>query len=430
MKRFALLVGALASVAAAQDVVEVPADDPGDGYTPEETPLEDVLRFTGYLDVGFVKPFGNGSSFLASDTRAPLDYGNDAFAPAVNSRGDVASTDTQGRFTNGFLPRSVGIGGNPSFLLNTFSADVRFSPRDFPVYLFARLQLMPRFSPTGDATRVDLQQAFGRFSPFKTQEFAVFIGRFDSVFGIEYLENEANLRVNITPSLIARYTTGHGLGAKAFYRVQLPGIWSALSLNIAGTTNGTRVEALVPIDASLTGSIVGSARLGYELNLQHLQLKAGVSGLYGGRNDQTSPGTLQRAVAGDLRITAYGVSLAGEFLFLRDDEGEGPRKYVGQSASRELVTGFQVLGGWVRLAYTLPWKNDVITGVTLYGRYDRRHGRFDGFPELRTDRVTGGLRIDLFDMVAVKAEYLFNREISGAPDVANDVFTSSAVLTW
>ena len=34
-------------------------------------------------------------------------------------------------------------------------------------------------------------------------------------------ENEANLRTGITPSLIARYTTGQSLGAKAFYRMQL-----------------------------------------------------------------------------------------------------------------------------------------------------------------------------------------------------------------
>ena len=74
---------------------------------------------------------------------------------------------------------------------------------------------MPRFLSTGDATRVELQQAFGRLTPFSSHEFAVSVGKFDSVFGIEYLENEANLRTGITPSLIARYTTGTPLGVKA-----------------------------------------------------------------------------------------------------------------------------------------------------------------------------------------------------------------------
>ena len=43
---------------------------------------------------------------------------------------------------------------------------------------------------------------------------------------------EANIRTGITPSLIARYTTGHSLGVKAFYRVQLAPLWSAISLNV------------------------------------------------------------------------------------------------------------------------------------------------------------------------------------------------------
>ena len=78
----------------------------------------------GYVDVGFAKAQGDGTSFAPGDTRVPLDYGVDPFAPAVNSRGDAASTDPgrasgNPRFVNGFLPRSAGIGGPPSFLLNT-----------------------------------------------------------------------------------------------------------------------------------------------------------------------------------------------------------------------------------------------------------------------------------------------------------------------
>jgi hypothetical protein len=30
----------------------------------------------------------------------------------------------------------------------------------------------------------------------------------------------------------------------------------------------------------------------------------------------------------------------------------------------------------------------------------------------------------------MKGEYLMNRELAGAPDVANDVVTSSLVYTW
>jgi len=432
--RALLLVAVLPFAASAQEaveevVVEAPEDEANQGYSPDESQAQEPIRFTGYLDVGFAKATGNGSSFRENDTRAPLDYGNDAFAPAVNSRGEVASTDSTGRFTNGFLPRSVGIGSTPSLLLNTFSADVRVQPRNVPVFLFARLQLMPRLLPTGDVTRLELQQAFGRLSPFKAHEFAVFLGRFDSVFGIEYLENEANLRLGITPSLTARYTTGHGLGAKAFYRVQVASLWSAFSVNVAGTTNGTRIEALVPVSASLTGAVVGSARLGYELNLQKVQVKLGVSGLYGPRNDIRVGAAKQLAIAGDLRVNAFGFSLAGEMLRLIDERGAGALKVTGTTQA-ELASGFQVTGGWARLGYTLPFTTPAFTGATLYVRYDRRHGQFEGFTQLQTDRLTGGVRVDLFEVLALKAELLLNRELAGAPLVDNDVFTSSAVFTW
>lgn len=436
--RALLLVAVLPFAANAQEdagldveevVVEAPEDEANQGYSPDESQAQDPIRFTGYLDVGFAKATGNGSSFRSNDDRVPLDYGNDAFAPAVNSRGEVASTDSTGRFTNGFLPRSVGIGSTPSLLLNTLSADVRVQPRNVPVFLFARLQLMPRLLSTGDVTRVELQQAFGRLSPFKAHEFAVFLGRFDSVFGIEYLENEANLRLGITPSLTARYTTGHGLGAKAFYRLQVASLWSAFSVNLAGTTNGTRIEALVPVSASLTGAVVGSARLGYELNLQKVQVKLGVSGLYGPRNDVRVGPAKQLAIAGDLRVNAFGFSLAGEILRLIDEPGAGALKVTGTTHA-ELASGFQVTGGWARLGYTLPFTSPAFTGATLYVRYDRRHGQFEGFTQLQTDRLTGGVRVDLFEVLALKAEVLLNRELAGAPLVDNDVFTSSAVFTW
>jgi hypothetical protein len=435
----ALLVLAQVDGGVVEDVVEVPepvADEGPEGYTPDEASAQEVVRFTGYLDVGFAKATGNGSSFLAADTRVPLDYGNDAFAPMVNSRGDVASTETGGRFTNGFLPRSVGIGSRPSFLLNTASVDVRVQPRGVPLFMFARVQFMPRLSPTGDVTRVDLQQAFGRYSPFKQAELAFFLGRFDSVFGIEYLENEANLRLGITPSLTARYTTGQGLGAKVFYRVQLPGIWSALSLNASATTNGTRIEALVPVFGSLTGSIVGSGRLGYELNLQKLQAKLGVSGLYGPRSDvafDPRAPSRQWAVSGDVRVNAFGFALAAELTHLEDSRAEAPGiatpKQTGLGPA-ELASGFVVTGGWVRLGYTLPWTTSALTATTFYARYDRREGRFVDFTQLKTARWTFGVRVDLWEFLALKAEYLTNRELAGAPLVDNDVFTSSAVFTW
>ena len=137
MKRVAVAVAILfcGQRAGAQSAPAVPPPESepepaplndSDGYTPavEGAAAPSPLSINGYIDVGFAKAQGNGTSFAADDQSIPADYGVDTFAPAVNSRGDVASTNANGRFVNGFLPRSVGIGGNASFLLNTLDVDL------------------------------------------------------------------------------------------------------------------------------------------------------------------------------------------------------------------------------------------------------------------------------------------------------------------
>ena len=221
-----------------------------EGYTPPPEARAPSLSINGYVDVGFAKAQGDGTSFAPADTRVPLDYGVDGFAPAVNSRGDAASIDPgPGRTVNGFLPRTAGIGGRPSFLLNTLDVDIKYAAPGAPLMLFSRVQFLPRFfglGDGGDGTRVVVEQAFGRLVPFDSQELALSVGKVDSVFGIEYLENQANIRTGVTPSLIARYTTGQSVGAKLFYRLQIAPIASALSLNVAVTNSGNFIEVLQP----------------------------------------------------------------------------------------------------------------------------------------------------------------------------------------
>ncbi len=122
--------------------------------------------------------------------------------------------------------------------------------------------------PAGEYTRLVLEQAFGRITPLKSAELAISVGKFDSVFGIEYLDNQANFRIGVTPSLIARYTTGQSVGVKVFYRYQIIPASSAISINVAATNSGTFVESLQGPSRSLTGVPVVSGRLGYELNLR------------------------------------------------------------------------------------------------------------------------------------------------------------------
>jgi hypothetical protein len=286
---------------------------------------------------------------------------------------------------------------------------------------------LPRFSPNGDASRFLVEQAFGRVIPFDSLELALAVGKFDSVFGIEYLDNESNIRTGITPSLIARYTTGQSLGAKLFYRLQLPAAWSALSLNVAATNQGTFVEALQTADASLTGQPVVSGRLGYELNLPRVQLKLGASGSYGPRNDQSDRHALLQMHGADLRVALFGVYLNAEAVRVDEDPGAAKTTPTGMQV---VASGFHARGFYAQLAYGLTLDVGPLHKVTPYARYEQRQARFDGFDQVKVERITAGLRVELWDALIVKGEWLVNRELAGAPNVPNNVQTASVVWSW
>jgi len=411
---------------------EVASENDSPGYSPSEPagsgPGASALHVNGYVDVGFAKAQGDGTSFSSDDAPVPADYGVDAFATAVNSRGDVASTDSQGRFVNGFLPRSVGIAGRPSFLLNNFNLDLRFQPASAPIMIFSRVQFLPRFSSTGDTTRVYVEQAFGRVTPFESQELSLSVGKFDSVVGIEYQDNASPIRIGITPSLAARYTTGTSVGAKAFYRFHVAPLWSALSLNVAATNSGSMVESLQSPEQSWSGAPVLAGRLGYELSPPMIQVKLGASLLRGPRNDQQSRDAKQRLWALDGRLFVAGFALSGEYVHIDEDEGIGPK--TTSLGVFPFASGFHARVYWAQASYALNVGLGALNRVVPYARYERRHAWFQGFVPITVDRMTAGLRIDLWDFVAVKGEYLRNRELAGAPNSTNDVYTSSAVFSW
>ena len=245
---------------------------------PPTTEVAPPLVFMGYVDVGFADAEGDGTSYPLGDTRLPADYGVDTFAPAVNSRGDVASTDAErpvrqrlsaplGR-TSAAGPRSC---STPSTSTLRYLAPQRAHHGVHPAAAPAPLRRR------AGATRpwCYVEQAFGRVTPILGKEFFVSAGKFDSVFGIEYLDNQANFRTGITPSLLARYTTGTSLGVKAFFRQQIAPLWSAVSLNIAATNSGNFVEALQPPDVSLTGRAGGLGPAGLRAEPAHGAGEAG-----------------------------------------------------------------------------------------------------------------------------------------------------------
>ena len=95
------------------------------------------------------------------------------------------------------------------------------------------------------------------------------------------------------------------------------------------------------------------------------------------------------------------------------------------------ITEFYAHGFWIQAAEELPVSLDPFR-ITLYARYEQRHAQFPDAPgsTLTVARITGGVNVGLGENLQLKAEYLVNQELEGAPEVANNVFTSSAVWTW
>jgi hypothetical protein len=135
----------------------------------------------------------------------------------------------------------------------------------------------------------------------------------------------------------------------------------------------------------------------------------------------------QKAIGGDARIMFGPLELRGEWLRLSQDEGAGDK--VNGLGTQTVVSKFDVRGGYGQAALGFDFSG-AVRRVSLYGRYDRRHAQFEGFIPITVDRITAGARVDLWENLAVKGEYLWNRELAGAPDVDNDVVTSSLVYQW
>jgi len=188
------------------------------------------------------------------------------------------------------------------------------------------------------------------------------------------------------------------------------------------------VESLQPPDVSQTGVPVGSGRLGYELNLPRFQMKLGGSALYGPRNDQRDRHVTQRILGGDLRLSYVGIYLNAEYVRVDEDEGHGVK--MTSLGSFPLVSAFHERGFYVQLAYGLAVDAGPLHKITAYGRYERRNAWFLGFTPLLEDRITAGLRVDLWDALIVKGEILVNRELEGSPSVPNNVQTLSVVYSF
>jgi hypothetical protein len=381
----------------------------------------------GYIDLGFFAAQGNGSGIVRDQANVYFpqyagQYGwvflGDILAPAVNTRGEVADLGD----ATGAPPRfdSIHAGGAPSFIANEVNLNLT-SGLGSSAIATASVNFTPRSGSNfslGDVFDVDIAQLEWMLG--REQKTSIFVGKVDSVIGIEYRERKSNQRYGITPSLIARYTTGTAIGLKARSKLGPDDV-----VVLAGAvTNGSFTQEMFhfydEIDTNLGKTLSGRVSLHPPIPLD---MELGGSGSWGAQDRSPNSDGKMWFVGVDYQLRTRYADLKAQWL-----KGHSP----GDATNG--VYGLDLHGGaYAELdAFLLPhfgvlargeyrdafvWLGDATTLVSANRAYITKSWR-----------ATGGVHFSFSDRIVLKAEYLWNGEYDGVPQIKNNVFTSSLVL--
>ena len=396
-----------------------------------------AYTLTGYADVGFFAAQGDGTGYI-EDIGPPAaryfpqyagQYGwvflGDILSPAINSRGEPADLGNPPGIDRLDL---IDSNGAPGFIVNEVNLTLNgaFAPT---ILGMASLDFMPRTGTNfrlGDAFEIDIAQLEWRVG--NQQRTSIFLGKVDSVIGIEYRWRKSNQRFGITPSLIARYTTGTPVGIK--FRTHL-GPDDLVTVAGALTNGSSVIEPFGFYDE--TDSNAGKTVSGRVSIIPPLpfRLELGFSGLYGAQDRALDSRHPIWFAGADLQVSWSRLWLAAEFLRGSSDGEVGPAIDLAHR-----VYGLRLNnGGYVQLVGAV-WR---FVGVLV--RAEMRDAFvWLGDPTLpggaerlyvtKSWRLTGGLRFAISERVVAKIEYLHNGEYGGVPPISNDVLTSSVVMSY
>jgi len=378
------------------------------------------IKIGGYGDLGFFATQGDGSGIRrdAAHVMFPehsdigwVFYG-DLLATQVNSRGDVADL--------GELPgvqRHDGVNseGTPTFLVNELNLSVNAGLGSHALFT-SSVNFTPRTGTDfnlGDSFDVDLAQV--EWMPTEDGKTSIFVGKVDSVLGIEYKTRKAPERFGITPTLIARYTTGTAVGLKA--RTKLANDHIILAAAVTNGSFGT--EQFHFFDETDTNSFKTlSGRAAIRLPVGSGTFEIGPSGSYGTQDGAGDDAGKMWFVGGDAELEVSRLDVKAAWL-----RGKAPGDDLSMSYSLDLKNG-----GYVEADVLLT----PIIGIL--GRAEFR----DALVQQGTERLyitknwrgTAGVRLIFNPNAIVKAEYSHNGEYGGTPSIPDDVITTSAVMAF
>ena len=393
-----------------------------------EVKEESPITVGGYVDFGFFAPIGDGPGWIQDFGNQYLPeyagrYGwvflGDILATAVNTRGEVADLgDAPGasRFD------SINSQGAPGFLLNEVNLRLNVGLHE-RVNIRTSVNFVPRTGSEfalGDFFDLDIAEAEWR--AIDDPDISVFAGKIDPVFGIEYKERKADARFGITPSLIARYTTGTQLGVKT--RAEFFDDWLIVALAFTnGTSTIEQFHFYDEVDSNAGKNLSG--RLAVRIPLGSLTealagqtLEIGGSGEFGPQDRNRGGDGYVWFAGADLEWRAVDFAIKAEFI-----KGRAPGSDLFPAWELDLKMGAYLEVDWM----IIPWLGIMVRG-------DLR----DAFVALGTERayitqswrVTGGVRFVVNNHIIFKAEYLKNGEYGDVPEFQNDVFTSSLLLRY
>lgn len=389
-------------------------------------PAPSPLSFQGTIDFGFFVPTGNGSGvqqdtghqvFPQYENFGWLFYG-DLLAPTVNSRGEAADL---GELPGAARFDSIHSRGAPGFVVNEVNLTARAALGD-SLLATASVNFMPRTGKDfalGDFVEVDLAQL--EWLPTADKRLSLFVGKMESVLGVEYRQRKARNRFNVTPSLIARYTTGTPLGVKVRAKLFRGDFLTVAAAVTNGSSTTEQFHFYDEVDSNFGKTLSGRVSVkpfAFWDDSPLGELELGVSGLWGPQDHA--------------RDSAHAMWFLGVDLLWHKGRFDVEAQWLRGMADGEPASGVYGLHLNVGAYATVTWRLTPLIGVLVRGEVR------DAFVFLgderayltRSYRVTGGLRLTFNEHVALKAEYLLNGEYGGVPWVPNDVFTSSLVLSY
>lgn len=387
------------------------------------------LTINGYVDLGFFAPLGNDGVGWVRDVgnrQFPEHAGyawtflGDLLGSPINSRGEAADLgDAPGadRFD------SVDSDGAPGFIVNEVNLSLGYTLSEAAI-MRVSVNFVPRSAgqdfALGDFVEVDLAEL--EYVLTEDGQTSLFVGKILPVFGIEYKDRKSDQRFGITPSLIARYTTGPQLGAKI--RSKLFDRWLVLAASV--TNNTSTVEQFHfyrEIDRNVAKTLNGRAALSVPLGglstaLEGDRLELGVSGEWGAQDLDTRSDREIWFVGADLEYQGTNLALKAQLM-----AGEAPGSVDDGAWGLDLSpSGYVELDWQVHSRFGLMLRADLRDAFVNFGSeraYVTNQARF-----------TGGVRWLFSPHVVAKAEYFHNQELGGIEQFSNDMITTSLLLVY